>query len=118
MHRPILAASLIVLSGCNSQPDLVVVSPPIQAETTAICATTGRGARIHVTASNNSPRPMICQVACSFERPGGETGQVACDGAVAGNADAAPFCENIDRNRRVRRLTGTLVDSTFARGPG
>lgn len=117
MHRTILAATLLVLAGCNSQPESIVVAPAIQAETTAICATAERGARIHVTASNNSPRPMICQVTCTFERPNGQTDQVACDGLVAGAANGAPLCENIDRGRRVRRLSNTVVDCTFAQ-PG
>lgn len=118
MQRTVLASILLIVSGCVSQPEEVVVSPALQAETTAVCATAERGARIHVTASNNSPRPMICQVTCTFERPNGQTGQVACEGTVTGGASAAPLCENVDRNRRVRRLSNTQVDCSFAREPG
>lgn len=116
MRRAAFASAFFVLSGCASAPEQVVAPPP-QPETTAFCGTAERGARIHVTATNNSQRPMICQVTCTFQKPNGQTDSVSCDGTVAGGANAAPLCENVDRRRRVRQLTNTVVDCTFAQ-PG
>ncbi|QCI64610.1 hypothetical protein [Phreatobacter stygius] len=113
MRRAVLVFAVLALSGCASAPEQVV-SPPPQPETTAFCATAERGARIRVTATNNSSRPMICQVTCTFQKLNGGTDSMSCDGTVAGGANAAPFCENVDRRRRVRQLTNTVVDCTFA----
>jgi hypothetical protein len=103
------------IAGCETRVREPVVIVQVQAEATAYCGAAERGRRIFITASNNSPRPMICRVACVFERADGNGDSVTCEGLVPGGAERSPFCERIDPERSYRRMVNTAVDCTFAR---